>query len=122
MVLIGYGEANLITEKINDHQVQSQQQLENRVPPTIKMQLIREFGLSVDSYIQRIIRIVKAEQILKIKSQSITDLYIEMLETTPQPLLPSSSTSSHSYDTSSMPTTTSAHSWHGTRSSRPNDS
>lgn len=72
--------AHLITQKVEQHDIQSSQQRENRIAPSIKLQLIKEFGLSVDSYIQTIIRIVKADQILKIKKQSLTDLYIDMLQ------------------------------------------
>lgn len=60
----------------------SSQQWENRVPPDVKLQLIREYGLSVDSYIQRLIRITKTSKILEVKARSMTQLLIDDLYTT----------------------------------------
>jgi hypothetical protein len=60
--------------------VNSAQEWENAVPPEFKLQLIKEFGLSVDSYIQKIIRIVKAEKITQIRTRNLTERLIELLE------------------------------------------
>jgi hypothetical protein len=55
----------------------SAQQWENRVPPDVKLQLIREYGLSVDSYIQRLIKITKTKKVLEVKARTMTELLIE---------------------------------------------
>jgi len=54
--------ADIVMRKIEQYNIMSAQQWENRVPPDIKLQLIKEFGLAVDSYIQKIIRISKTQR------------------------------------------------------------
>jgi len=72
--------ADIIIQKIQETDVNSAQEWENVVPPKFKLQLIKEVGLSVDSYIQKIIRIVKTENITQIKTRSLTELYTQLMD------------------------------------------
>jgi len=74
--------ADIIIAKIEETGVNSSQEWENIVSPEFKLQLIKEFGLTVDTYIQKIIRIVKVEKVTKIKCRTLTELYIDLLNTT----------------------------------------
>jgi len=71
---------DIIIAKIEETGVNSAQEWENVVPPEFKLQLIKEFGPTVDSYIQKIIKIFKTEKVKKIKSLTLTELYMEHLE------------------------------------------
>jgi hypothetical protein len=73
--------ADILIRQIDQYQIMSAQQWENRVPPDIKLQLIREYGLSVDSYIQRLIRITKMKKVLEVKKRTITELLLEDIYT-----------------------------------------
>jgi len=64
--------ADIIMKKILETEVNSAQEWENVIPPDFKLQLIKEFGLTVDSYIQKIIRIVKTEKISQNKQKTFT--------------------------------------------------
>jgi hypothetical protein len=45
-----------------------------------KLQLIKEFALSVDSYIQKIIGIVKADKMMEVKSKTLGELPMPLLD------------------------------------------
>jgi hypothetical protein len=73
--------ADILIKQIDQYGILSAQQWENRIPPEIKLQLIREYGLSVDGYIQRLIRITKTKPVLEIKSKTMTQLLMDEILT-----------------------------------------
>jgi hypothetical protein len=66
--------ADIIISKIMETDVLSAQEWEDIIPPEFKLQLIKEFGLTVDSYIQKILRIVKSQKVGNVKSKSLSEL------------------------------------------------
>jgi hypothetical protein len=48
---------------------------------TTRLQLIKEFGLTVDSYIQKILLIVKAQKVGNVKHKCLSELLMEVVET-----------------------------------------
>nr|AVM80379.1 non-structural protein 1 [Ambidensovirus sp.] len=70
----------IIMEKIKEHDILTQQQWENKIDPDFKLQLIKEFGLSVDSYIQKIVRIERTTIQQKIKGQTLTEIMMNILQ------------------------------------------
>jgi len=72
--------ADIIIEKIEEAQINCAQEWENAVPPEFKLQLIKEFGLSVDTYIQRIVRIMKSEKMMRIRMQTLTELLMAAMD------------------------------------------
>jgi hypothetical protein len=77
--------ADILIQQINEYGILSAQQWENKTSPDIKLQLIREYGLSVHGYIQRLIRITKKKRVLDIKTKTLTQLLIdEILTVFPQ--------------------------------------
>jgi len=72
--------ADIIMRTILDQNIQSAQHWESIVNPDLKMQLIREYSLSVDSYILKIIRVVKAGKTLQIKTKPLTELLVPLLD------------------------------------------
>jgi len=64
--------ADIVLQKIDEYNTLSAQQWENKIPPELKLQLIKEFGLGLDTYIQRNIRIAKTHKTTAIKQQTMT--------------------------------------------------
>jgi hypothetical protein len=71
--------ADIIIDKIKECNIVSAQDWENVIPPEFKLQLIKEFGLSVDSYIQKIVRIVKQDRTMEIKTKTLTEILLKHL-------------------------------------------
>jgi hypothetical protein len=71
--------ADIIIDKIKECNITSAQDWENVIPPEFKPQLIKEFGLSVDSYIQKIVRIVKQDRTMEIKTKTLTEILLKHL-------------------------------------------
>jgi hypothetical protein len=71
--------ADILIHQITEYDITSAQQWENRVAPEVKLHLIREFGLSVDSYIQRLIKLTKTKNILCIKQLTMSELLREAI-------------------------------------------
>jgi hypothetical protein len=69
--------ADILMQQINEYGILSAQQWENKISPDVKLQLIREYGLSVDGYIQRLILITKTKRVLDIKTKTLTQLLID---------------------------------------------
>jgi len=67
--------ADIIIQKILETDVVSAQEWEDIIPPDFRLQLIKEFGLTVDSYIQKILRIVKSQKIGTVKKESFPVAY-----------------------------------------------
>jgi hypothetical protein len=63
---------DILIRQIEDHNILSAQQWENRISPDIKLQLLREFGLSVDGYIQRLIRLTRANIVTQNYNTNVT--------------------------------------------------
>jgi hypothetical protein len=71
---------DIILEYVQNKNIASVQEWENTVGPDTQLQLLKEFGPSVDSYVQKIVRIVKSEKMLDIKNKTLTDLLMPLLE------------------------------------------
>lgn len=72
--------SDIIYEKVIEQDIQSYQDWDNKLDPQFKLYLIREFGLTVDSYITKIIRITKTSKLQKLKQQSMVEIYKDILE------------------------------------------
>jgi len=72
--------ADIIIQKILETDVVSAQEWENIIPPDFRLQLINEFGLTVDSYIQKILRIVKSQKIGTVKKKCLSQLLMELVK------------------------------------------
>jgi hypothetical protein len=73
--------ADIIIHKILETNVMSAQEWEDIIDPDFRLQLIKEFGLTVDSYIQKIIRVVKSQKTGNVKRKGLSQLLMEMVET-----------------------------------------
>lgn len=70
---------DIMLEQIQKHNIETSQQWDNEIDQISKLELIREFCLLVDSYIQKIIRIHKTSQNLQIKNSSFTQIHLNAL-------------------------------------------
>jgi hypothetical protein len=58
----------------------SAQEREDIIYPDFRLQLIKEFGLTVDFYIQKIVRFMRSQGIGNIKKESLSQLLMEVVE------------------------------------------
>jgi hypothetical protein len=72
--------ADIIIQKILETDVVTAQEWEDMIAPDFRLQLIKEFGLTVDSYIQKILRIVKSQKIASVKKKCLSQLLMELVE------------------------------------------
>ncbi|AYH52678.1 NS1 [Aedes albopictus densovirus] len=70
---------DIILDKIKEKKITTAQQWENIIEPEFKIQLMKEFGLNVDSYVQRIVRIERTRIQQIIKSKTLTEIMVEIL-------------------------------------------
>nr|AJI02597.1 non-structure protein 1 [Mosquito densovirus HB-3] len=70
---------DIILDKIKEKKITTAQQWENIIEPEFKIQLMKEFGLNVDSYVRRIVRIERTRIQQLIKSKTLTEIMIEIL-------------------------------------------
>lgn len=70
---------DIILDKIKSKKITTAQQWENIIEPEFKIQLMKEFGLNVDSYVQRIVRIERTRIQQLIKSKTLTEIMVEIL-------------------------------------------
>jgi hypothetical protein len=73
--------ADTIIQKILETNIMSAQEWEGIIYPDFRLHLIKEFGLTVDSYIQKIIRVVRSQRIGNIKKKGLSQLLMEVVET-----------------------------------------
>lgn len=60
--------------------IYNQTEWEQRVEYAVKIQLMQEYGLNVDSYVQRIVRLRRQERTNRLKDTSITEMMIITME------------------------------------------
>lgn len=70
---------DIILEKIKEKKITTAQQWENQIEPEFKIQLMKEFGLNVDSYVTRIVRIERTRIQQLIKAKTLTEIMLEIL-------------------------------------------
>jgi hypothetical protein len=73
--------ADIIIQKILETNVMSAQEWEDIIDPDFRLQLIKDFGLKVDTYIQKIIRVVKSQKIGNVKKKGLSQVLMEVVET-----------------------------------------
>jgi len=73
--------ADIIIQKILETNIMCAQEWEDIIYPDFRLHLIKEFGLTVDSYIQKIIRVVRSQRIGNIKKKGLSQLLMEVVET-----------------------------------------
>ena len=67
---------DVVRQNIKKYNVETLQQWESRVPKGIKLRLLKEYGLSYESYVSKCIRYNRADIINDIKTKTLTDLMI----------------------------------------------
>jgi len=72
--------ADIIIQKILETDVMSAQEWDDIIDPDFRLQLIKEFGLTVDSYIQKILRVVRSQKIGSVKKKGLSQLLMELVE------------------------------------------
>jgi hypothetical protein len=73
--------ADIIKQKILEKNIMFVQEWEYIIYPDFRLQLFKEFGLTVDSYIQKIIRVLRSQRIGYIKKKGLSQLLMEVVET-----------------------------------------
>lgn len=68
---------DVITDLIDEHKISSYGQWETKISKDMKLYLLKEYGLSVESYIKLILRIKKAENTENVRNKTIIEILLE---------------------------------------------
>lgn len=68
---------DIIRSNIAKYQVETAQQWENKVPKSIKLRLLKEYGLSYETYVQKCVRYNRADKVNDINEKTLTEFMIE---------------------------------------------
>jgi hypothetical protein len=66
--------ADIIVQKVLETNIMSAQEWKDIIYPDFRLQLIKEFGLMVDCYIQKILRLVRSHRIGNVIKEGLSQL------------------------------------------------